>query len=424
MRIERERVMSDDDHTRLSLPSRIRAVAAAVARRAYGDEIFVHAAALTYYALLSIVPLLALVFAMVKALGGVEERLDALLRMFTADPAFTGKVVEFVRQVHVGALTGLSSAFLLYTAYSLLGSIEATFNRIWRVRRGREWWRQIADYLSVFLLTPFLLVGAMGATSFAQEQTVLLWLLAEPYVAIFTSQVLHLVPIAFNVVAVAVLYTVMPNRRPHFRAILPAAVVAGIALQLVQATYVKFQVAAASWTLLYGALAQIPVMMLWIYWSWLVVLACAELAVVLEHGVSAESRAGRSVTPWAAGLAILVRAAESFRGGRGPITLDALSSSLGMARPGVEQVAAQLEASGFLVKVAGSRGAYVLAREPAGIDLGMIVSQLDGVTAPPGCDPRVGAILDRAVAERHAGLRRLTLADILEESAEAPAFTH
>jgi len=416
--------MSDEDHTRTSLPARMSAVLSAVGRRAYRDEIFVRAGALTYYSLLSIVPLLALIFAMVKALGGVEDRLDALVQMFTVDPTATRMIVDFVRQAQVGALTGLSSAFLLYTAYGLLGGIEATFNRVWRVRRGREWWRQLADYLSVFLVTPFLLVGAMGATSFVQERSVLMRLLEEPYVARATAQLLRLVPIAFNFVAVAVLYTVMPNRRPNFRAILTAGLVAAVALQLVQATYVKFQLAAANWTLLYGALAQIPVMMLWIYWSWLVVLVCAELAVVVEQGAEAESSATQSVTPWAAGLAILLRAAESFRGGRGPITVEDLAVQLGMPRAAVEEVAAQLEASGFLVRVSGMRGAYVLAREPAGIDLGMIVAQLDGVTAPPGCDPRVGAILDRAVAERHAGLRRLTLVDILEEDAAAQRLKH
>lgn len=411
--------MSEADPRGASLLERGRAMVAVTAQRAFRDEIFVHAAALTYYSLLSIVPLLALVFAIVKALGGVEDRLDSLLATFTADPTVTRKIVDFVRQVHVGALTGLSSGFLLYTAYTLLGSIEKSFNLVWRVGRGREWWRQIADYLSVFLLTPFLLVAAMGATSFLQEHPVLTQLLEEQYVSLAVSRLLRLVPVLFNVVAVAVLYTVMPNRRPDFRALLIAALVAGIALQLVQSTYVRFQLAAANWTLLYGAIAQIPVMMLWIYWSWLVILACAELAVVLEHGVSLESPSSREVTPWAAGLSILVRAAERFRGGRGPVAVDDLAVELGMSRAAVDEVARQLAASGFLIKVSGVRGGYVLAREPAGIDLGMIVAQLDGITAPPVCDPRVGAILDRTAAERHAGLRRMTLADILEEEGGA-----
>ena len=403
---------------------RVRAIIAAVARRAHRDEALVHAAALTYYSLLSVVPLLALIFAIVKALGGVEDRLDTLVAAFTFDPVLTRQVVEFVRQVHVAALTGLSSAFLLYTAYSLLGAIEGSFNRVWRVVRGRDWWRQVADYLSVFLLTPFLLVGAMGATSFLQGQTILIWLLEEQYVAQVFTQLLRLVPIVFNVVAVAVLYVVMPNRRPNFRAILIASAIAGLLLQLVQVTYVQFQLAAANWTLLYGALAQIPVMMLWIYWSWLAVLVCAELAVVLEHGLEVEVASAQTVTPWAAGLSILLHAGESFRGGRGPIAVDEVARELGMPRSAIETVAAQLAASGFLVPVAGMRRAYVLAREPAGIDLGMIDAQLDGVTAPPSCDPRVGAILDRAVAERPAELRRTTLADVLDATEESSGLRH
>src|SRR5690606_26774658 len=111
-----------EDAPQPSRVERTRALVAVVARRAYRDEVFVHAAALTFYTLLSIVPLLALVFAMVKALGGVEDRLDALIATFTIDAELTARIVDFVRQVHVGALTGLSSAFLLYTAWVLLGS--------------------------------------------------------------------------------------------------------------------------------------------------------------------------------------------------------------------------------------------------------------------------------------------------------------
>ncbi len=416
--------MAGEPRSAASRLERAWAVLRAAARRGARDEVTVHAAALTYYSLLSVVPLLALVFAIATALGGAESRLEEIVALLTPDPALAERIVDFVRRARVGALTGLSSAFLLYTAYSLLGSIEASFNRIWRVREGRDWWRKVADYLSVFLLTPFLLVAALGATSTLQEQGLLSWLLDSEVAAGAVSLLLRLAPFAFNVVAVGVLYLALPNRRPDFRAILPAAVLAGVALQLVQATYVRFQFAAARWELLYGALAQLPVLMLWMYWSWIVVLAGAELAAVLELSPEESERSAEPASAWAAGLHLLLRAGEAFRGAAGPVSAGAVARELGLPRALLEQVASQLAEAGFLAPVAGVSDGFVLAREPAGIDLGMLVAQLDRAARPPACDPRVEAVIDRASAERHASLRRTTLADLLEERKPAGGLPH
>src|SRR5262245_22046147 len=137
----------------------------AAALRFYWDQCLLHASALTYTSLLSVVPFLALMFAVLKGLG-VTGRLEGwLLTQIGLSQEVTDMIVGYVSEVNVGTLTTLGAVALLFTAISVLGNIESSLNYIWRVQSGRVWWRKLSDYLSVVLVTPFLLLAAVGVTS-------------------------------------------------------------------------------------------------------------------------------------------------------------------------------------------------------------------------------------------------------------------
>ena len=261
----------------------------AVARRFYSDRCLTHASALAYASLLSIVPLLALMFAVLKGLG-VQQRLEPLLLSRLAlDPETVTQIMGYIDRVNVGTLGTIGVAALMLTVVNVLGSVETGFNYIWRVRRSRSWLRKATDYLSVLLLTPFLLLGAVAITSSLQVQHVLQWLLGVQYVGDALVQTLRLTPLVMNAVALGVLYAVMPNRQPSMRAIVVGALVAGAAWQVVQVGYVMMQIGVAKYNAIYGALSQLPLLLVWLYISWAVVLAGAELAAVCEFGVGAVS---------------------------------------------------------------------------------------------------------------------------------------
>ncbi len=388
----------------------------AVARRFYDDRCLMHASALAYASLLSIVPLFALMFAVLKGLG-VQRRLEPLLLSRLAlEPQSIQQMIGYIDRTNVSTLGAVGAAALVFTVISLLGSIEASFNTIWRVRRSRSIWRKATDYLSVVLLTPLLLLVAVTITSSLHMQSVLSWIVQGEFVGNAVLQSLRVAPIAMNAIALGILYAVIPNRRPLPAAIIIGALLAGGAWQAVQWSYVVLQIGVARYNAIYGALSQLPVMLVWLYVSWAVVLAGAELAVVYEVGVDAAERPGQVVSRRAVALHLLVRAAEGFRGPGGGIDLRQLARQLQVSADVAEEVAESLASCGWLAAVEGRSPSYILAKDPAAISFG----ELDDLPAtgrvPSACDRRARDLLDEMASQERAEWGRRSLSDLLDPS--------
>ena len=372
-----------------------------------------HASALAYTTMLSIVPLLALMFAALKGLGVESQLEDLLLERLSLSREVANQITEFVARANVGTLGTMGAIALLGSALSVLGSVESSFNHIWRVRAGRPVLRKVTDYVAVIILAPFLMVAATGVTSFVLQQELMHEALALPVLGEAWRRLLPLVPYLFNVIAVGVLYLVMPNRRPNPQALFWSALFAGIAWQLVQIAYVRLQVGVANYNAIYGALAQLPVTLVWMYVSWAIVLAGAELAACMELG-GAEGR-GRRVSRRPLALAFLVEAARRQRSGEGPTDPGRVSRHLGVDRVDVCETVELLEAAGIVLPVEGSGGQYLLARDPAAVSLSEIFMIFAEDGKPLFLDRAVSGELDREVAEGEARLRSRTLADLIED---------
>ena len=197
----------------------------AVGSRFFFDRCLLHASALTYTTLLSLVPLLALMFAVLKGLGAQGRLEKWLLTRVGLGAEVTDRIVGFVGQINASTLTTLGVVTLVVTAVSALSSAETSLNLIWREPVGRAWWRKLSDYTSVLLLSPILLLAGFGATSFLAEQDTIRGLLENRVIGDAWAQALRILPYIFNVAAFFVFYVVMPNRRPDFRAVLIAATV-------------------------------------------------------------------------------------------------------------------------------------------------------------------------------------------------------
>ena len=388
---------------------------ASVPGRFVADDGLGHASALAYTTLLAVVPVVALMLAAVKGIGAADEIEGLLLARFALDPEVAAVVRDGIERVNVATLGTLGAGLLLFTVVSLLGHIESTFNHVWRVRAGRPWWRRLTDYLGVLTLTPLLLLLATGLTSLVTDHQVLDRLLADRLIGEATALVLQVLPYAFNVVALAILYLVMPHRRPHLPSLLVAAVVAGILWQFLQVGYVRLQVGVARYNAIYGALAQLPVTLVWLYVSWVVVIGGAELAAVLEYG--AEKRADRPVPDLRLGLAMLGRALAAFRGLSAAPTTQGIASECGVDVQRAMALAERLAAVGWLAWVADEPGAFVLARAPALIGALEAVALLEDEAVANGPGEHALAVLARA---RTRGLAGCTLADLLEEDSPSP----
>lgn len=398
----------------------------AVVKRFFADNCLLHASALAYTSLLSLVPLLALMFSVLKGLG-VQRRLEPLLLSRLAlTPETTDLIISYIDATNVATLGALGAALLIVTVISVLGAVESSLNHIWRVHEGRTYWRMVTDYLSAFLLAPMLLLAAVAVMTTAQERSILQWLLQEDFFSSAFLLFTKLAPVFVNALAIGVLYTLMPNRRANPPAIIFGALVAGLAWYAVQASYVALQVGVAGYSAIYGALAQLPVTLVWIYVSWAVVLAGAEVAAVYEFGIGSVGLTDQPGLRWPIAVHVLLRAAEAFHRNSAPVKVAPLARELEVETDIVARVIERLRATGFLV--AADDNGFVLGRDPATINLNTIDEMIDPAAMPAGVDTRVEALIRHLNETRAMGEKPPRLADLLEPSAppvearEAPAI--
>lgn len=384
-----------------------------VLSRFWHDDCLLHASALAYTTLLSLVPLFALMFAVLKGLG-VQRRLEPLLLSRLAlDAETTERIITYIDRTNVGTLGVLGAIGLIVTVVSVLGAVEGSFNAIWRVRHSRTIWRRVTDYISAVLLVPFLLLVAVAITSSAYSRAVLNLLLETELIGDAVVLATRLIPVAVNAVAIGLMYSIMPNRRPHVRSILIGALIAGALWQLVQWSYVALQFGFARYNAIYGALSQLPITLVWIYVSWSVILLGAQIAAVYEFGVEEEGELEQPASRWAVATHILLRAAERFASGGGPVDPKVLARELQIEGAAVREVADQLRDGGLLAEVEGP--SFVLAQDPRTIDLALLDALVEPAMLPSGADPRVKLTVERLAKDRIETWTQRTLADLLEE---------
>jgi len=391
----------------------VSAYAVAGVRRFLADQCLMRASALAYTSLLSIVPLLALMFAVVKGLG-VHNRLEGvLLSRLSLSQETTDLVMGYIDRTNVSTLGVLGAATLIFTVVSVLGTIEASCNAIWRVAQQRSWWRKLTDYTAVVMLTPFLMLLGVAITSAGHANQLVQWVLDNGYVGPVAIRLVRLTPILMNAVGIGILYAVMPNRPPAWRPIVIAAMIAGAAWQLVQWAYLVLQLGVAHDNAIYGALAQLPVTLAWLYMSWTIVLGGAELAALLEFGPHALPAAGQVPDAQAIALHVLVRAADAFATGRPPPAVPAEARELRVDPGAVSDVVAHLQSLGWVAATDGSGQRVVLARAPETIDLEGLAALAHDGAIPPRCDPRARAALEDIAHEGQVLWNGRTLAAVL-----------
>ncbi|MGI6240463.1 MAG: YhjD/YihY/BrkB family envelope integrity protein [Candidatus Omnitrophota bacterium] len=253
-------------------------------RQFSGDMCSLRAAALTFFSLLSIVPVLAMSFGIAKGFGMDKLLREKLIEEMQGQQEVLIRIITFAESLlentKGGVIAGVGVALLLWSVIQVLGNIETSFNGIWGIKKQRSLSQKFTDYVAMMLIAPVLYIVASSASVFAASR-----ITAITQNTAFLGAVAPLIMTGLKILPFLIfgglltyLYIAMPNGKVHFKSALLGGMVAGIMYHIVQWIYIRFQIGASRAGAIYGSFAALPLFLIWLQTSWRVVLYGAELA--------------------------------------------------------------------------------------------------------------------------------------------------
>lgn len=340
-------------------------------------ELNQRAASLVFTTLLSLVPLLAVSFSVLKAFG-VHNDLEQVLIGFLAPLGDKGielgaRIMEFVDNVNGKVLGGVGLTLLILTVLSLVHKIEQSFNYIWRVQRPRGFIERFSGYLSALLIGPVLIITALGLTASIMSTSVMQSMIAiEPLGAIITWLV-SMIPYLLVIMAFTLVYIFIPNTRVQVRAAFIGAVIAGVLWQSAGWSFASFIASSPKHAAIYSSFAVAFLFMIWLYVAWLILLVGATVAFFIQHPeyhgmpdrmITLSNRMREKMA-----MLAVFRIAQHHVHGRPPVSVSRLSLQLGVPVAALEDILNELISRGLLVEVSGQEVAYVPGRDVSRISM-------------------------------------------------------
>lgn len=248
------------------------------------NQSLVRSSALAYATILGFIPLFALLFAILQAIG--LPRLLATYFLENLAPGshdFVTQILQYIENTQVTSLGVFGVVVLLLDLVIVMTNVEKAFNKTWHISRTRSWSRKVSDYLSIFLIFPILMAVAISvSTSFLGIQEIRSILEAVMPEVFFTAT-RWLVTLGVLWLAFIFIYLVMPNTRVHFWSAVLGGVVGGSIWQVAQWIFIWIQGASAYYNAIYGALYNLLFIFIWMFWCWLILLFGTEVAFAHQN---------------------------------------------------------------------------------------------------------------------------------------------
>lgn len=399
----------------------------AVLRDIFSGQLTLRAMSLVYTTLLSVVPLLAFSFAVLKGLGvhkDLQSRLYTVLEPLGAKGVeITDEVIVLVENVNGSVLGGIGLAFFVYTAITMVKKVEEAFNYVWYVSKPRSFARRFTEYMFVLLVGPVAIVVALGAIAAIGNESIMQWLSQNSVFDPIFSATSKLTPYLLVTGVFTFLYWYMPNTRVTFRAALVGGIAGGFLWATVGMLFAAFLSSSGSREAIYASFAIAITALIWLYLNWLILLIGSQIAFYFQN--PAYLRIGRrdprlsNAMRERLALNIMYLVGKEFRQPADGIDLRAISRKLRIPSITLAPVAAGLEARGLLTT--NENEALLPGREMSRITLAdiLVVVRRDGETGSyrnPKWDDAISDIgnnLDTAVADT---LAEQTLAELLDKA--------
>jgi membrane protein len=395
-------------------------------------DLTLRAMSLVYTTMLAFVPLLAFSFSVLKGLG-VHRDLAPLLRNFLAplgEPRaeeITQQVVGFVDNVSGSALASIGIALLLFSALSMAQKVEGSFNFIWRVDRPRSFARRFSEYLSVMLVGPLIMsvafsfMATLSSTVFVERLRAM-----EPFGS-WLVELGSLMPYALVIAAFSFLFVFVPNTRVHLKPALVGGIFAGVLWAGSGSLFTSFVASASRTEAIYAGFAIVIVAMLWLYWSWLILLLGAQLSFYLQNpdylrlGQRAESMSNGLRERLALSAMLLV--GRDFETPGHGWRVESLAAHMRVPRHLLEPVITALMSGQLLTRTPENR--LIPARDPRRIDVIEILDCVRGgerdAAHASDWSSTIRALADNLEHAIRSAVAGKSLADLVDADVQAEA---
>jgi membrane protein len=250
-------------------------------------QITLRAMSLVYTTLLSVVPLIAFSFSVLQGFG-IHNQLEPFLYDFLEPlgeqgSRITTQVIELVDNVKGGVLGGISLAFFIYTAVSMVQKMEESFNYVWYVAKRRSLARRLTEYMIVLLIGPVIIVIALGMIASLRSNTLVQFFLPNQAIGPILVATNKLTPYLLVTGVFTFLYMYMPNTRVRFKAAFIGGLTGGFIWASLSVIFATFVLYSSRTQLIYSGFAVAILTLIWLYLNWLVLLFGAQLAYYIQN---------------------------------------------------------------------------------------------------------------------------------------------
>ncbi len=371
-------------------------------------ELNLRAMSLVYTTLLSVVPLLAVSFSVLKGFD-VHNQFEPLLETFLEPLGPKGeevgaRIIEFVENVKVGVLGSVGLAVLIYTVISLLQKIEEAFNYVWRIERLRSFSQRFSSYLTVILIGPVLMFTALGVTASVMNTSLVQTLVSiEPFGTLFLGAT-RLLPYILVCSVFAFLYVFIPNTRVRLLPALVGGVLAGFLWQSTGWIFASFIANSGKYAAIYSSFAILILLLIWLYVNWLILLLGAQLAFYVQNPqyilrasvrMHMSNRMREELS-----LQVMFLIADHHHRNRPAWTAQQLAQHLDLPGELTERLLAALHQQGYLLETNAEPPAYLPARDIATIRVADLIEGVRsaGENELVGCKWSRNAVIDNLMA--------------------------
>ncbi len=318
-----------------------------VIRGFFKERVWIRASSLVYSSLLAIVPIMAVVFSLLKGFGFAERLFPILENTLSplgprAVTVIMDQIKIILEELNVSALGGIGFLVLLFSIISVVGNIEGAFNDIWQIRKSRSFQRRVSDYFSVLLLGPVLLIVIPGFTAYIQRLSFIQSLTETTGVNVLIRRSW---PLLASWLAFLLFYLFIPNTKVKMTSAFIGAVAAGTLWQIANFGFTHFIVTSyttGSKAALYSGFATFPLFLIWLYLSWAVILLGGEICFTHQNHKFlgwqfTEKKYSQESTELIA-LKLLLIIAEHFHFGKQAPSSSELSERLQVPEPTVDSM--------------------------------------------------------------------------------------